>query len=98
MSALVSLLGMAVLLGIAYLLSENRKAINLRTVGGAFLIQLGLGAFVLYTPMGIQVLDGLSTGVQRVIDCGNQGTAFIFGGLVSPKMFEVFGGGGFGFA
>ncbi|MDB4491450.1 NupC/NupG family nucleoside CNT transporter [bacterium] len=98
MSALVSLLGMVVFLGIAYLLSENRKAINLRTVGGAFLIQLGLGAFVLYTPIGIEVLDGLSTGVQSVIDCGNQGTAFIFGGLVSPKMFEVFGGGGFVFA
>ena len=68
MSVLVSLLGMAVLLLVAYLLSENRKAINLRTVGGAFFIQLGLGAFVLYVPIGITVLEWLSNGVQQVID------------------------------
>ena len=98
MSALVSLLGMVVLLLAAYLLSENRKAINLRTVGGAFLIQVSLGAFVLYVPIGITVLEWLSNGVQRVIDCGFKGTEFIFGGLVSPQMFEVFGGGGFVFA
>ncbi len=98
MSVLVSLLGMAVLLLVAYLLSENRKAINLRTVGGAFFIQLGLGAFVLYVPIGITVLEWLSNGVQQVIDCGFKGTEFIFGGLVSPQMFEVFGGGGFVFA
>ena len=98
MSALVSLLGMVVLLLAAYLLSENRKAINLRTVGGAFLIQLGLGAFVLYIPVGISVLEWLSSGVQRVIECGYEGAEFIFGGLVSPQMFEVFGDGGFVFA
>uniref|UniRef100_UPI00399D7A52 Na+ dependent nucleoside transporter N-terminal domain-containing protein n=1 Tax=Vibrio cholerae TaxID=666 RepID=UPI00399D7A52 len=37
MSLFMSLIGMAVLLGIAVLLSSNRKAINLRTVGGALL-------------------------------------------------------------
>lgn len=48
MSLFMSLIGMAVLLGIAVLLSSNRKAINLRTVGGAFAIQFSLGAFILY--------------------------------------------------
>ena len=48
----MSLVGMAVLLGLAVLLSDNRKAINLRTVGGAFAIQFCLGAFVLYVPVG----------------------------------------------
>ncbi len=47
MSLFMSLIGMAVLLGIAVLLSSNRKAINLRTVGGAFAIQFSLGAFIL---------------------------------------------------
>lgn len=50
MSLFMSLIGMAVLLGIAVLLSSNRKAINLRTVGGAFAIQFSLGAFILYVP------------------------------------------------
>lgn len=52
MSLFMSLIGMAVLLGIAVLLSSNRKAINLRTVGGAFAIQFSLGAFILYVPWG----------------------------------------------
>ncbi|MGR5146904.1 NupC/NupG family nucleoside CNT transporter [Photobacterium alginatilyticum] len=98
MSILMSLVGMVVLLAIAVLLSDNRKAINLRTVGGAFAIQFALGAFVLYVPWGKDLLGGFSDGVANVINYGNDGTSFLFGGLVSDKMFEVFGGGGFIFA
>jgi CNT family concentrative nucleoside transporter len=94
----MSLVGMAGLLAIAVLLSDNRKAINLRTVGGAFAIQFALGAFVLYVPWGKDLLGGFSSGVANVINYGNDGTSFLFGGLVSDKMFEVFGGGGFIFA
>ena len=98
MSLFMSLVGIVVLLGIAVLLSDNRKAINLRTVGGAFAIQFALGAFVLYVPVGRDVLYGMSSAVANVINYGNQGIEFLFGGLVSGKMFEVFGGGGFVFA
>ncbi len=98
MSLFMSLVGMVVLIAIAVLLSSNRKAINLRTVGGAFAIQFALGAFVLYVPWGRDLLAGFSNGVSNVINYGNDGTSFLFGGLVSDKMFEVFGGGGFIFA
>lgn len=94
----MSLVGMVVLLLIAVLLSDNRKAINLRTVGGAFAIQFLLGAFVLYVPVGRDVLYGMSQAVANVIAYGNDGINFLFGGLTSDKMFEVFGGGGFVFA
>lgn len=78
-----SLLGIAVLLGIAFALSDNRKAIKWRTVGGAFALQAGLGAFVLYVPFGQTILNALSNGVQEVINFGNEGISFLFGGLVS---------------
>ncbi|HGN9132560.1 TPA: NupC/NupG family nucleoside CNT transporter [Providencia stuartii] len=94
----MSLVGMAVLIGIAVLFSSNRRAIKLRTVGGAFLIQIVIGAFVLYVPAGRSVLQGMSDGVSKVISYGQDGMNFIFGGLVSDKMFELFGGGGFIFA
>lgn len=94
----MSLVGMVVLLAIAFAFSSNRKAINIRTVGGAFAIQFALGAFVLYVPWGRDLLNGFSTGVSNVINYGNDGSSFLFGGLVSNKMFEVFGGGGFIFA
>ncbi|WP_282176859.1 NupC/NupG family nucleoside CNT transporter [Vibrio nereis] len=83
MSLFMSLVGMAVLLGIALLLSDNRKAINLRTVGGAFAIQFIIGGFVLYVPWGRDLLAGFSAGVQNVIDYGKDGTGFLFGSLVN---------------
>ncbi|ELB2757052.1 TPA: NupC/NupG family nucleoside CNT transporter [Vibrio alginolyticus] len=98
MSLFMSLIGMVVLLAIAVAFSNNRKAINFRTVGGAFAIQFALGAFVLYVPWGRDLLNGFSSGVSNVINYGNDGSSFLFGGLVSDKMFEVFGGGGFIFA
>ncbi|MFP6857338.1 MAG: NupC/NupG family nucleoside CNT transporter [Roseibacillus sp.] len=81
MSALISVLGMAVLLGIAVLASPNRRAIRLRTVLGAFLLQLTLGAFVLFTPWGKSVLGALSDLVRLVIASGDKGIEFLFGKL-----------------
>ncbi|WP_038122711.1 Na+ dependent nucleoside transporter N-terminal domain-containing protein, partial [Vibrio nigripulchritudo] len=83
MSLFMSLVGIVVLLGIAVLLSGNRKAINFRTVGGAFAIQFALGAFVLYIPWGRDLLAAFSAGVQNVIDYGKDGTGFLFGSLVN---------------
>lgn len=98
MSLLVSLLGMVVLMAIAFALSTNRGAIKPRTVLGALAIQVILGALVLYVPFGRDALNTVTTGVAHVIDYANVGIGFLFGGLVSDKMFEVFGGGGFVFA
>ena len=81
MSALVSLLGMAALLGIAVLASSNRRAIRLRSVLGAFLVQAGLGAFVLFTPWGQAVLGALSELVRAIITSGDKGISFLFGSL-----------------
>ena len=98
MSSLISLLGIVVLLGIAYLLSNNRKAINFRTVFGALTIQVSLGAFILYVPIGRDALLAVANGVSKVISYGNEGIKFLFGALAGDKVFEVFGGEGFIFA
>ncbi|MFB2862802.1 NupC/NupG family nucleoside CNT transporter [Aeromonas sp. MdU4] len=98
MSIIMSLVGMVTLLLIAVLFSNNRKAINLRTVIGAFVLQLGLGAFVLYVPVGRDILYAISSGVSEVFSYGKFGIDFLFGGLASDKMFEIFGGGGMVFA
>ena len=83
MEIFMSFFGMAVLLGIAVLLSKDRSAINLRTVGGAFAIQFLFGAFVLYTSIGQTALGAITSGVQSVIDFGNDGINFLFGGLTT---------------
>ncbi|MCG7601968.1 NupC/NupG family nucleoside CNT transporter [Halomonas sp. McH1-25] len=98
MQTLMGLVGIAVVLLLAVLLSENRRAIRLRTVAGALLIQAGLGLLVLYIPFGQRLLLGMTEGVQAVINSAQAGMDFMFGGLVSDTMFDVFGGGGFVFA
>ena len=57
---MTSIIGIILLLAIAFALSSNRSAINWRTVGGAFAIQAGVGAFILYFEPGIQMLLSLS--------------------------------------
>jgi len=98
MQIIMGLIGIVSLIIIAILFSSNRKAINLRTVGGAFVLQALIPAIVIFTDSGAAILGGMSSAVQTVIDSANAGVSFLFGGLVSGKMFEVFGGGGFVFA
>lgn len=92
-----SLCGMLILLLIAYLLSNNRAAVRPRTLLAALATQLAIGALVLFVPFGRTALAAAAAGVNRVLEMGNHGVSFIFGGLVDNKMFEFFGAGGFVF-
>jgi len=96
LGALRGVIGIFVLLAIAYALSSGKKSINLRTVGLAFALQVILGAFVLYVPFGKDVLLSMTNGVQSVIDSAKVGINFLFGGLGTDAMFE--NGVGFVFA
>lgn len=91
-------LGMAILLLIAFAISDNRRAIKLRTVISALLTQITIGALVLFLPAGKQLLTSIANGVNHVIAYGNHGISFLFGGLVDAKMFSLFGSVGFVFA
>ena len=83
MTTFMSLVGIVVLLGIAFAASTNRKAINLRTVGIAFLLQVLIGGFVLFFEVGKNVLASMSRGVSSVIGYANDGISFLFGSLAS---------------
>ncbi|WP_145542225.1 NupC/NupG family nucleoside CNT transporter [Yersinia alsatica] len=98
MDLLRSLAGMCILLLIAYIFSVNKRKIRLRTVGAALLLQITLGAVMLYVPAGKWFISSIANAVNRVISYSDAGSAFIFGGLVSPKMNELFDGAGFVFA
>ena len=58
------LLGMAFILFIAFLFSEDKKGIRLRTVVPCFLLQILVAWFVLYVPFGQSMLEAISGGVQ----------------------------------
>ena len=86
MQAAMSLVGVATILGIAYLLSSNRGAIRIRTVGIAFAIQATVAAIVLYVPQGGVVLDKVVQGVQFVINQGKHGIEFLFGTKIEASL------------
>ena len=79
MQTIMSVVGAVALLGIAYLLSDNRSAINRRTVATAFAVQAAIAGFILFVPQGSSMLDVVVRGVQHVIDYGNDGINFVFG-------------------
>ncbi|HEY5643378.1 MAG TPA: NupC/NupG family nucleoside CNT transporter [Woeseiaceae bacterium] len=85
MPKLIGLVGIVVLLAIAFLFSSNRKAINLRIVGAAFALQVVVAVFVLYSDWGNAVIDKLSTGVQAIIDFSQAGIAMVFGPLADVE-------------
>ena len=89
-TALLALLAIVVLLAIAWAFSLDRRSIALRTVGGAFLLQVAIGGLALYLPAGRAVLEGLSAGVARVISYGQAGIDFVFGDIGRYELGFVF--------
>ncbi|MFU2058871.1 NupC/NupG family nucleoside CNT transporter [Avibacterium volantium] len=85
MDLIISIVGVFVLLGIGLLFSNNRKAINFRTIFGALAIQIGFAALILYVPAGRNALLSTAEGVSKVINYGNEGIAFLFGNLADPS-------------
>ncbi|KAA0262416.1 NupC/NupG family nucleoside CNT transporter [Hafnia alvei] len=98
MDLLRSLFGIGILLLIAFIFSNNRRKIKVRTVGAALLLQVVLGAVMLYVPAGKWLVNAIASGVNKVISYSDAGSSFIFGGLVGPKMNVLFDGAGFVFA
>ncbi|RIF64642.1 NupC/NupG family nucleoside CNT transporter [Shigella boydii] len=95
MDVMRSVLGMVVLLTIAFLLSVNKKKISLRTVGAALVLQVVIGGIMLWLPAGRWVAEKVAFGVHKVMAYSDAGSAFIFGSLVGPKMDTLFDGAGF---
>jgi concentrative nucleoside transporter, CNT family len=74
--------GMLLILGLAFLFSTNRRAINPRTVIGALVITVAFAIMVLYWDFGRFLLNQLTKGIQAIIDASNAGIQFLFGGVL----------------
>ena len=86
MSNLIGIVGIVVILAIAFLFSSNRKAVNLRIVGAAFALQVVIAIIVLYWDGGRQASAWLSNGVMAVIGFANDGINMVFGPLADSDI------------
>ena len=80
---MLGLLGIAAFIFIAWLLCDAKKSINWRTVGLAFVMQIGIGAIVFGVPAGRTALDWLSQRVSDAIGAGKTGVDFLSGPLTA---------------
>jgi CNT family concentrative nucleoside transporter len=87
---LMGLAGILVILGIAFLLSSNRRAIRPRVVGAAFALQAGIAVLVLFTPWGRRAIEGMANGVSNLLGYANKGTEFLFGPAANNPLANTF--------
>ena len=76
----------AILLGIAFLISDDKNNINKRTVFVGLGMQLLLTIFVMKTTIGSRLLETIALGVDKIGSFGLEGVSFVFGDL-SNNMF-----------
>jgi CNT family concentrative nucleoside transporter len=98
MSRFIGILGIILIFGLAFLMSNNRKAINFKTVGMGFLLQVFFAIFIFKIPIGQKLFMLIGEFIQKLLEFAKQGGQFVFGGLMSEKFTEIFTGNGSIFA
>jgi len=88
MERFTGLIGIVVILGLAFLASNNRKAINYRLVFSGLGIQLALALFILKTSFGQTLFANLGNYIKKLLEIADQGGEFVFGGLVKPELLK----------
>ena len=83
----------------AFSMSNNKKAINFKTIGMGFFLQILLAVFVLKTALGQVIFGNIGLFIQKILEFATQGSAFMFGPLSSSeKLSQTFGSGSIVFA
>ena len=86
---LISLLGLCVLIGVAWLLSTNRKRFPWRTVGWGLLLQFAFAVLILKTEYGRRFFEWANATVTHLIGFANEGLKLIFGPLADSKVLNA---------
>jgi CNT family concentrative nucleoside transporter len=79
------LLGVALILGIAFLASNDRKRINYRLVASGLGLQLLIAVLVLKVPPITRFFQGLGHGMQKLEEFARQGASFVYGGVAAQQ-------------
>lgn len=82
----IGIVGIFVLLAIAYALSNNRKAINWKLVLWGMGLQLVFAIFILKTPLGQPFFDFFDTAVKKLLSFSDKGGDFLFQSFVTDKV------------
>ncbi|MBW8774920.1 MAG: NupC/NupG family nucleoside CNT transporter, partial [Stenotrophomonas sp.] len=81
------LFGLAVLIGITWLFSNNKRAVDWKLVATGITLQIAFAALVILVPGGRDVFDALGKGFVKILSFVNEGSGFIFGSLMDTKNY-----------
>jgi CNT family concentrative nucleoside transporter len=101
MERFTGLIGIVVILGLTYLFSNNRKAINLRLVFSGIALQFVIAILVLKIPPVTAFFQQLGHGMEKIEQFARKGAEFVYGGVAVQQFNGTIGSfysGGFVFA
>ncbi|NDC41322.1 MAG: NupC/NupG family nucleoside CNT transporter, partial [Chitinophagia bacterium] len=81
MERFTGLLGILLILGIAFLFSNNKKRINYRLVVSGLILQLTIAVLVLKVPAVNNFFMAMGRGMQQIEGFAQQGAGFVYGGI-----------------
>src|SRR6202043_3576272 len=84
MGRFTGILGLLVMLALAYAFSTNRRAIRLKTVAWGLGLQLLFAVFVLRIDAGRRVFQKAGDAVTKLLSYAHAGSHFVFGDLANP--------------
>ena len=92
MERFVGLIGIIAIFLICYGLSNNRKAINYKTVGTGFLLQIIFAVFIFKVPLGQKMFMLIGEFIRKILEFAYEGGSFVFGPLMNnSRLAELFG-------
>ena len=100
MERFFGIFGIIFIFAIAFLMSNNRKAINYKTIGMGFVLQILLAVFIFEVPLGRTIFIKLGEFITKILDFAKEGGEFVFGPLMNNNetLSNVFGTGASVFA
>ncbi len=85
MERFVGIIGIIIIFLIVFLMSNNRKAINYKTVGIGFVLQWLLAIFIFKVPLGQKIFLCIGLFIKKILDFAVEGGIFVFGPLLHDK-------------
>jgi len=89
MERFIGLLGIVVLLAIAFSFSNNKKQINMRIIGWGLGLQTLFAIFILKTPIGSPLFGFLDKTIRKLISFSDAGSDFLFKSFVPDVGYHV---------
>ena len=87
MERFVGLIGIVVIFLICFALSNNKKAINYKTVGMGFLIQILFAIFIFKVPLGQKIFLLIGEFIRKILEFAYEGGSFVFGPLLNNTRY-----------